>query len=393
MTWTPRSWRERPAKQLPIYPNPAQLEEVERSLAGYPALVTVQEIRQLKAHLAEVAFGRAFLLQGGDCAESFDDFSFGSVRDNFRVLLQMSEVLGRSTGLPIVKVGRVAGQFAKPRTIETETRAGVTLPAYRGDMINRFEFNPQARIPDPARMIQAYRQSNETLGYLRALSTEAKTEFFSSHEALLLPYEEALTRREPDARWPALWYDGSAHMLWIGERTRQLDGAHIEFARGIQNPLGLKCGPDLEADELRRLIDILNPENEAGRLTLVTRLGRGKVETKLPPLIRAVERAGLRVAWCCDPMHGNTMTTASGYKTRIFEDVLGEAKKFFEVHRAEGTHGGGVHFEQTGKDVVECIGGSPAILEEHLSEGLYETLCDPRLNARQALELARQLYL
>jgi 3-deoxy-7-phosphoheptulonate synthase len=407
--WSPQSWRAMPATQLPTYPEPQALLEVEKRLSEYPPLVFTGETQLLKARLAEVAQGKAFLLQGGDCAESFEEFSVKSIRDNFRVLLQMANILSASTKKPIVKVGRIAGQFAKPRSSLLETRNGVTLPAYRGDLINSFEFTPQARIPDPTRMDKAYFQSAATLSLLRAFSQESHPEvhgpeaqpieFFTSHEALLLPYEEALTR--PSASDEAgdeshlssqkHWYAGSAHMLWVGERTRQLGGAHVEFARGIENPLGLKCGPEMTADELLRLIDVLNPKNEPGRLTLVTRLGKDKVEAKLPLLIRAVQGAGRTVAWCCDPMHGNTMMTANGYKTRVFEHVLFEAKKFFEVHRQEGTYGGGVHFEQTAKDVTECIGGSPAIREEQLTEGLYETLCDPRLNASQAVELARQL--
>ncbi|MDR3606353.1 MAG: 3-deoxy-7-phosphoheptulonate synthase class II [Oligoflexia bacterium] len=382
--WSPRSWREKPAQQLPTYPDPEKLAAVERQLSAQPPLVAASETRRLKTRLTEVCQGNAFLLQGGDCAESFGESSRESIRDNFQILAEMAKIVSKHRDLPVVQVGRVAGQFAKPRSSQLETRNGMTLPAYRGDLINRFEFTREGRTPDPQRMETAYAFSAAKLEVLRTFSDE----FYTSHEALLLPYEEALTRREEDNSW----YDGSAHMLWVGERTRQLDGAHIEFARGIENPIGLKCGPDLAADELLQLIEFLNPANEPGRLTLITRMGYQKISSKLPPLIRAVQSAGHRVIWCCDPMHGNTTVTANGYKTRAFGHVLEEAKRFFEIHHAEGSHGGGLHFELTGKDVTECTGGSPEIREEHLAEGLYETLCDPRLNARQALELATQLH-
>ncbi len=446
--WTPQSWRDCPAQQMPTYPDPRKLAEVEARLAGYPPLVFAGEARQLKSKLAKVAEGKAFLLQGGDCAESFGDFRANNIRDNFRILLQMAVILTFSEKLPVIKVGRVAGQFAKPRSNNDETRDGTTLPAYRGDIINGFEFTPEARIPNPERMERAYVQSaatlnllrafaqggyadlnqvhawnlgfvkksaqnshyesiakrlDETLAFMAAMGINNETtpqirevEFFTSHEALLLPYEQAFTRRDsttarPEEGYEGDWYDCSAHMLWIGERTRQPDGAHVEFLSGVGNPLGLKCGPNMSKDDLLRLIDRLNPENEPGRLTLITRMGHDKVEGNLPRLIQTVKSAGRNVVWCCDPMHGNTVTTQNGYKTRHFSSVLTEVRKFFEIHRSEGTYPGGVHFELTGRDVVECLGGDQAITEGRLAEGLYETLCDPRLNASQSLELAFQL--
>ncbi len=425
---------------MPTYPDSAKLQEVEALLATYPPLVFAGEARGLQARLEQVSQGKAFLLQGGDCAESFQDFQATTVRDTFRVLLQMAVVLTFSQKLPVVKVGRIAGQFAKPRSNDSETRDGVCLPAYRGDIINGFEFAAHSRRPDPERMLRAYLQAAATLNLLRALaqggyadlhqvhawnlsfvkqSVQAKryeglagrleetlafmealgitsqtvpqireVNFYTSHEALLLPYEQALTRREAPS---SDWYDCSAHLLWLGDRTRQLDGAHVEFLRGITNPLGIKCGPSLAADELIRLIDILNPNNQGGRITLITRMGHEKVSTHLAPLIRKVRSEGRKVVWCCDPMHANTFTTPGGFKTRFFDHVLAEARGFFEVHRGEGTYPGGVHFELTGKDVVECLGGDQAIGEEQLGKETYETLCDPRLNASQALELAFQL--
>jgi 3-deoxy-7-phosphoheptulonate synthase len=446
--WTPETWRAKPRNQLPTYPDPRELETIETRLAGYPPLVFAGEARQLKAKLAKVVEGKAFLLQGGDCAESFDDFRANSIRDNFRILLQMAVILTFSEKLPVIKVGRVAGQFAKPRSNDTETRAGVTLPAYRGDMINGFDFTESLRIPDPKRMERAYVQSAATLNLLRAfaqggyadlhqvhawnlgfvgksvqnahyesiakrldetlafmaamgITSESspqirEVEFYTSHEALLLHYEQALTRRDSTTArvqdgYEGDWYDCSAHMLWIGERTRQPDGAHVEFLRGVKNPIGLKCGPNMDPDDLIRLVDRLNPANEPGRLTLITRMGSDKVEAGLPKLIRRIQRDGRKVLWCCDPMHGNTITTANGYKTRPFSRIIEEVRKFRQVHEAEGSYAGGVHFELTGRDVVECLGGDQAITEERLAEGLYETLCDPRLNASQALELAFQL--
>ena len=405
--WTPGSWRAKPAEQIPSYPDAAKLAAVEARLAACPPLIFAGEARRLQDRLASVASGKAFLLQGGDCAESFNDFKAKTIRDTFRIILQMAIVLGFGTKKPIVKVCRAAGQFAKPRSGVSETRNGVTLPAYRGDMVNGFEFDAAARTPDPARMERAYAQSAATLNLLRAFAQGVcasesspqirEAEFFTSHEALLLNYEQALVRRDSttaDAKkgYEGDWCDCSAHMLWVGRRTQRPDGAHIEFLRGVGNPLGLKCGPDMSAGELIKLIDILNPENIPGRLTLIVRMGHEKVKDKLPALIKKVVREGRAVVWCCDPMHGNTIVTKTGYKTRPFSDILGEARAFNEIHHAEGTYPGGVHFELTGNDVVECLGGDQAITEEHLAEGHYETLCDPRLNARQSLELAFRLF-
>ncbi len=434
--WTPDSWRAKPILQVPDYPDQAALEEVERTLSNYPPLVFAGEARALKESLGKVAEGKAFLLQGGDCAESFAEFHANNIRDTFRVLLQMAVVLTFGAALPVVKVGRMAGQFAKPRSGPTETVAGVELPSYRGDIINGIEFDEAARQPDPDRLLRAYNQAAATLNLLRAFAQggfadlhkvhrwnlefvsgsaqsaryeelsqrideslafmEAcgitpdtvpqlrETDFYTSHEALLLPYEQPMARVDS---LTGQWYGCSAHMLWIGDRTRQLDSAHVEFLRGINNPIGLKCGPSLEPDELLKLIDLLNPENEPGRLTLIARMGAGKVEQGLPKLIRAVEREGRKVVWSCDPMHGNTVKSSSGYKTRPFDRILAEVKEFFAVHRAEGSYAGGVHFEMTGQDVTECIGGAQAISEESLGDR-YHTHCDPRLNASQALELA-----
>jgi 3-deoxy-7-phosphoheptulonate synthase len=434
--WSPESWRSKPIRQVPDYPDDAAVAAVEATLHNYPPLVFAGEARRLKAALAEVQAGRSFLLQGGDCAESFAEFHPNNIRDTFRVLLQMAVVLTFGAACPVVKVSRIAGQFAKPRTADTETQNGVTLPAYRGDIINGMEFSPAARRPDPQRMIQAFSQSAATLNLLRAfaqggyadlhrvhswnqgfvasspageryqeladrltetldfmaacgLTSETtpqirETDLFTSHEALLLPYEQALTRVDSTT---GDWYDVSAHMLWIGDRTRQWDGAHVEFLRGVKNPIGLKCGPSLDPADLLRLIDALNPENEPGRLTLIARMGADKVESKLPPLIRAVAREGRNVLWCSDPMHGNTMVSSTGYKTRAVDRILAETKEFFAVHDAEGTHAGGIHLELTGQDVTECIGGAQAITETTLADR-YHTHCDPRLNASQALELA-----
>jgi len=434
--WSPSSWRGRPIRQVPEYPDPAALGVVEARLKTYPPLVFAGEARNLTAGLAQVAQGKAFLLQGGDCAESFAEFHPDNIRDTFRVLLQMSVVLTYAGALPVVKVGRIAGQFAKPRSAETETQNGVTLPSYRGDNINGMEFDEVSRTPDPARLMQAYMQSAATLNLLRAFASggyadlhnvhrwtlgfiagspageryralagritetlefmEAcgitpdsvpqlrMTDFYTSHEALLLGYEQAMTRIDSTS---GDWYDTSAHLVWIGDRTRQLDGAHIEFCRGIKNPIGLKCGPSLPEDELLKLIAALNPENKPGRLTLICRFGADKAADKLPRLIRAVTREGAKIVWSCDPMHGNTVSTQSGFKTRPFERILKEVKTFFDVHRAEGTHAGGVHFEMTGQNVTECLGGAQAISEDDLASR-YQTHCDPRLNANQALELA-----
>ncbi|BBK31114.1 3-deoxy-D-arabinoheptulosonate-7-phosphate synthase [Stella humosa] len=434
--WTPDGWRAKPAKHMPQYPDAEALARVEDTLRSYPPLVFAGEARRLKTALGKVAEGKSFLLQGGDCAESFAEFHPNNIRDTFRVLLQMAVVLTYGAACPVVKVGRLAGQFAKPRSSPTEEIGGVSLPSYLGDNINGIEFDPAVRQPDPQRMIQAFSQSAATLNLLRAfaqggyadlhqvhrwnlgfvdrsplgeryreladrltetldfmaacgLTSETtpqirETDFFTSHEALLLPYEQAMTRVDSTT---GDWYGVSAHMLWVGDRTRQPDGAHIEFLRGIKNPLGMKVGPSMDLDELIRLCDILNPENEAGRLTLIVRMGHDKVAQKLPPILRAVKREGRKVVWSCDPMHGNTIKSGSGYKTRPFDRILSEVRTFFAVNQAEGTHPGGVHFEMTGQDVTECTGGAQAISDTDLSDR-YHTHCDPRLNASQALELA-----
>ena len=433
--WSPNSWRDKPISQVPSYPDAAALKEVEGRLATFPPLVFAGEARKLKKQLATVAAGDAFLLQGGDCAESFAEHGADNIRDFFRVFLQMAVVMTFAGSQPVVKIGRVAGQFAKPRSADTETRDGVTLPSYRGDIINGTSFDEKARVPDPARQEMAYRQSAATLNLLRAFAqggyaslenvhkwmlgfvsdspqaekyeslanriTETmefmravgitsesnfalrETDFYTSHEALLLGYEEALTRVDSTS---GDWYATSGHMIWIGDRTRQPDHAHVEYARGIKNPLGLKCGPSLEPDGLLRLIDALNPENEPGRLTLIARFGADKVGDHLPKLVRAVKKEGRSVVWSCDPMHGNTIT-AAGYKTRPFDRILKEVQGFFEVHHAEGTHPGGIHIEMTGKNVTECTGGARAITAENLQDR-YHTHCDPRLNADQSIELA-----
>jgi 3-deoxy-7-phosphoheptulonate synthase len=434
--WTPDSWRAKPISQVPAYPDPAALAEAERQLSTFPPLVFAGEARDLKARLATVARGDAFLLQGGDCAESFAEHGADHIRDFFRVFLQMAVVLTHGASKPVVKVGRVAGQFAKPRSADTETIDGVELPSYRGDIINAIDFNEKARVPDPDRMLQAYRQSAATLNLLRAFSmggyaeltrihewtvgfmkgsnwypryeevarkiddaitfmgalglnpdnTPAlrQTSFFTSHEALLLGYEEALTRRDSITND---WYATSGHMLWIGDRTRQPDAAHVEYFAGIKNPIGIKCGPSLTSEDLLRLLDRLNPTDEAGRITLIARFGSDKINDHLPRLIETVQKAGRTVVWCSDPMHGNTIKASSGYKTRPFERVLSEVKSFFEIHREMGTYAGGVHIEMTGDDVTECVGGVSAVTEASLSDR-YHTYCDPRLNASQALELA-----
>ncbi len=434
--WTPDSWRQKPIQQVPSYPDIEALGAVERELAGYPPLVFAGEARKLKRALGSVAKGEAFLLQGGDCAESFAEHSADNIRDFFRLFLQMAVVLTFAGSSPVVKVGRSAGQFAKPRSSNTETIDGVELPSYRGDIINDIAFTPESRIPDPARQISAFRQSAATLNLIRAFAsggyanlenahrwmlgfvkdspqssryreiaeriTESidfmraigvnpethpemrATDFYTSHEALLLGYEQAMTRVDSTS---GDWYATSGHMLWIGDRTRQLDHAHVEYMRGIRNPIGLKCGPTLEADDLLKLIERLNPDDEAGRLTLICRFGAGKVFDNLPALVRAVKREGRTVVWSCDPMHGNTIKAASGYKTRPFEMVMSEVRDFFAVHQAEGTHAGGIHLEMTGKNVTECTGGARALTDADLSDR-YHTYCDPRLNAEQALEIA-----
>ncbi len=434
--WTPESWQGHEARHLPRYEDPTALTEAETTLANYPPLVFAGEARALKADLAQVANGHGFLLQGGDCAESFAEFHPNNIRDTFRVLLQMAVVLTFASKRPVIKVGRMAGQFAKPRSSDTETQGGVTLPSYFGDNVNGIEFDPDTRRNDPQRMVRAYSQAAATLNLLRAFAgggyanlrqvhrwtldfmgrspwadkfkdvadrigelldfMEAcgvnpetlpqleRTSFYTSHEALLLPYEQALTRQDS---LTGDWYDCSAHMVWIGDRTRFPGSAHIEFARGIGNPLGMKCGPSLEPDDLLRLLDTLNPSREAGRMTLIARFGHNKVEAGLPRLLRAVAREGHPVVWSCDPMHGNVVKSDSGYKTRPFDRILSEVKGFFAVHRAEGTHAGGIHIEMTGQDVTECVGGAVAITDEALGDR-YHTHCDPRLNAAQSLELA-----
>jgi 3-deoxy-7-phosphoheptulonate synthase len=435
-TWTPESWRSKPISQVPTYPDETSLSDAIGELRRFPPLVFAGEARRLQRLLADVADGRAFLLQGGDCAESFAEFHPNNIRDMFRVLLQMAVVLTFGAAVPVVKVGRLAGQFAKPRSADVETIDGVTLPAYRGDMINGIDFTEEARTPRPERMITAYNQSAATLNLIRAfaqggyadlhqvhlwnlgfvaespqgsryrdmadrldetlafmaacgITSETTpqirhTDFFTSHEALLLDYEQALTRVDSTT---GEWYDTSAHLLWIGDRTRQIDGAHVEFLRGVCNPVAIKIGPSCAPDELIRLLDILNPLNEAGRVTLIVRLGPQKVRQMLPLLLAAVRKEGRKVGWVSDPMHANTVKSASGFKTRHFNAILEEVRLFFEVHEAEGTHAGGVHFEMTGQDVTECVGGAQAISEANLGKR-YHTHCDPRLNANQALELA-----
>ncbi|MDX1709720.1 MAG: 3-deoxy-7-phosphoheptulonate synthase class II [Rhodovibrionaceae bacterium] len=434
--WTRDSWRAKPIQQVPDYPDKQALKEVEETLGAYPPLVFAGEARKLREDLAEVTDGRAFLLQGGDCAESFAEFNANNIRDTFKVLLQMAVVLTFGAACPVVKVGRMAGQFAKPRSAPTESQNDIELPSYRGDIVNGIEFNEGARVPDPHRMLRAYNQAAATLNLLRAFAQggladlhkvhrwnlefvadssqgaryeelaqridetlafmEAcgltadnvpqmrETEFYTSHEALLLPYEEALTRVDS---LTGRAYDCSAHFLWIGDRTRNIDEAHVEFLRGVENPIGLKCGPSMEPSELLQLLDVLNPKNEPGRITLISRMGAGKVSERLPALVRAVQREGRQVIWSCDPMHGNTVKSATGFKTRPFDRILTEVREVFAVHRAEGSYAGGVHFEMTGQDVTECLGGAQQIDEERLGDR-YHTHCDPRLNANQALELA-----
>ncbi len=435
--WTPASWRAKPAKHIPEdYPSVEKLAEVETTLSGYPPLVFAGEARRLKQRLGDVANGKAFLLQGGDCAESFAEFHPDNLRDMFRVLMQMAVVMTYGGGKPVVKVGRIAGQFGKPRSSPIEERDGVTLPSYRGDNINGMAFTEKSRTPNPKRLLQAYAQSASTLNLLRAFSTGgyadlrnihkwtlgfvantaqtkryqelcdkisdamdfmaacgvnaetvpqmASTELYTSHEGLLLGYEQAMTRIDSTS---GRWYDTSAHMLWIGDRTRQLDGAHVEFLSGIENPIAMKCGPTLKPDELIRICDKLNPNNEPGRLTLINRFGHDNVGKHLPALAQAIQREGKSVVWSCDPMHGNTLKTDSGYKTRPFDRILSEVRNFNDVLHAENCYPGGVHFEMTGQNVTECIGGASAVTEGDLSSR-YHTHCDPRLNADQALELA-----
>ncbi|HKF99980.1 MAG TPA: 3-deoxy-7-phosphoheptulonate synthase class II [Xanthobacteraceae bacterium] len=439
--WTPDSWRNKPIVQVPEYPDQAALQEVDGNLRNFPPLVFVKEVRDLKNKLAEVVDGTRFLLQGGDCAESFKEHKTDYIRDYFQLFLQMALILTFAGDMNVVKVGRVAGQFAKPRSSPMEKRDGTELLSYHGDIINGPEFKPEARQPDPRRQLQAYRQSAATLNFLRALldggyasldnvhrwelkfmggtpvekryqalADEIKrtvevnallgitaentlalrtTSFYTSHEALLLSYEQALTRRD-EAMGSGEYVATSGHFLWIGDRTRQPGGAHVEFCRGIVNPIGLKCGPSLESDELLRLLDILNPKEEAGRLTLICRFGAEKIEKHLPALIRAVKKAGRKVVWCCDPMHGNTIAATTGYKTRPVDKIIREIEHFFAIHAAEDNYPGGVHLEITGQNVTECIGGATKITEADLARQ-YDTGCDPRLNAAQSLELAFQI--
>ena len=433
--WTKSSWRDKPRIQMPDYPDQDALRAVEAELSRYPLLVFAGEARRLRKHLAAAGRGEAFLLQGGDCAESFEQFSSDMIRDTFKVMLQMAIVLTHGAKVPVIKLGRMAGQFAKPRSAPTETVDGVELPSYRGDIINELAFTPEARIPDPKKMLRAYTQAAATLNLIRAFSTGGyadvhqvhgwtlgftesekaekyreianrisdtldfmaaagvtsetahtlqSVEYYTSHESLLLEYEEALCRQDSQT---GKWLAGSGHMIWIGDRTRQPDGAHVEFARGVQNPIGLKCGPTMTSDDLKLLMHKLNSENEEGRLTLIARFGAGNVGEHLPRLIKTVQEEGANVVWTCDPMHGNTIKSSSGYKTRPFDSVLREVREFFAVHGAEGTVPGGVHFEMTGQDVTECTGGVRAVQDEDLSDR-YHTACDPRLNASQSLELA-----
>jgi 3-deoxy-7-phosphoheptulonate synthase len=433
--WSTSSWRAKPRIQMPDYPDQAALEAVEAQLSRYPVLVFAGEARRLKKHLAAAGRGEAFLLQGGDCAESFEQFSSNAIRDTFKVMLQMAIVLTHGAKVPVIKLGRMAGQFAKPRSANMETVDGVELPSYRGDIINDLDFTPEARIPNPEKMLRAYTQAAATLNLIRAFSTGGyadvhqvhgwtlgftdsdraskyrevanrisdtldfmaaagvnsdtahtlqSVEFYTSHESLLLEYEQALCRQDS---MTGDWLAGSGHMIWIGDRTRQPDGAHVEFASGVMNPIGLKCGPTMTSEDLKLLMAKLNPKNEEGRLTLIARFGAGAVGDHLPRLIKTVQEEGANVVWTCDAMHGNTIKSSSGYKTRPFDSVLREVREFFGVHAAEGTVPGGVHFEMTGQDVTECTGGVRAVSDEDLSDR-YHTACDPRLNASQSLELA-----
>jgi 3-deoxy-7-phosphoheptulonate synthase len=435
--WTPSSWRDFPIKQQPIYQDMKKVKSVEKELSGYPPLIFAEEARRLKTQLADVANGKAFLLQGGDCAESFNAFNANNIKSLFQVMMQMAVVMTFSGGKPVVKVGRIAGQFAKPRSSDTEIIDGVEYPSYRGDIVNDIEADAKARIPNPKKLLKAYNQSAATLNLLRAfarggmadlhkvhswnlnymkdhtlgekyeeLATKisdslkfmescgitsqntaqlAQTTLFTSHEALLLNYEEALTRKDS---LTGDWYDCSAHMLWIGDRTRGLDEAHIEFFRGIKNPIGCKVGPSMQEDELIKLIDTLNPENEAGRLNLIVRMGASKIADHFPKLLKKVESEGKKVVWSCDPMHGNVEKTSNGFKTRDFANILSEVKQFFQIHKAQGSIPGGIHLEMTGQDVTECTGSASSAVTEESLGSRYHTQCDPRLNADQSLELA-----
>ena len=435
MQWSPNSWRAKKAIHIPHYQDEEELNDVLFKIAKYPPLVFAGEARMLENKLAEVSNGKAFLLQGGDCAESFSDFHPDNIRDSFKVILQMAVVLTFGAACPIVKVGRIAGQFAKPRSQDVEKIDDIELESYKGDIINGIEFNEASRNPNPQRLFQAYNQSAATLNLLRAFAQGGfanlhkihqwnlsfvehdkaekfkqmskrideclafmnacgindknvrqlyETDFFTSHEALLLPYEEALTRIDSTT---GKWYDVSAHMLWVGDRTRQFDGAHIEFVKGIGNPIGIKIGPSINIEELLKIIDIINPDNTAGRISLICRMGADKIMTKLPNVLKSVKKEGKKVVWTCDPMHGNTIKSNSGYKTRPLTNIISEIQQFFQIHRSIGTYPGGVHLEMTGQDVTECMGGLQKITDSDL-KNRYHTYCDPRLNASQSLELA-----
>jgi 3-deoxy-7-phosphoheptulonate synthase len=434
--WKINSWKNYPVKHIPDYPNKKELDGVLQKIKDFPPLVFAGETRHLKEQLADVVDGKAFLLQGGDCAESFAEFHPDNIRDTFKLILQMSLVLTYSASLPVIKLGRIAGQFSKPRSAPTENIDGIELPSYLGDNINGIEFNAKSRIPDPKRLFKAYSQSASTLNLIRAFanggfadlkmvhtwnlgfikkSPEAKkfkeledkisdalafmdacginsdfnrrlktVNFWTSHEALLLPFEQSMTRVDSTT---GEYHDTSAHFVWIGDRTRQLDGGHVEFCRGIENPIGIKCGPTLKSEDLINLCNKINPKNEKGKITLISRFGHDNVGKYLPKLIKAIKNEGLNVIWSCDPMHGNTIKATSGYKTRPFNNVVNEVKNFFACHQSEGSYAGGLHIEMTGQDVTECTGGAQKILDQDLSHR-YHTHCDPRLNANQALELA-----
>tara|TARA_B100001758_G_C18349272_1_gene578882 strand:- start:58 stop:1422 length:1365 start_codon:yes stop_codon:yes gene_type:complete len=438
MTWKPNSWRNYPVVQMPTYPDESKVNSVEAKLSFKPPLVFAGEVQALKKSLALAEKGNAFILQGGDCAESFSQFSANGIRDTFKVLLQMAVILTYGSSIPIIKIGRIAGQFAKPRSSDVEIIDGIELPSYRGDMINDMEFNKTARQPDPQRLIDGYEQSAATLNLIRAFAQGGmanlekvhewtlgflnntpetdkyreianriseslnfmkacgltsssvpqlrETDFFTSHEALLLNYEEALTREDTITAEKG-WYATSAHLLWVGDRTRQFDHGHIEYLSGIQNPVGIKCGPSLEKDDLIRLLDKVNPNNESGKVVLICRMGSEKVNEHLPKLIKNIKANGKNVTWCCDPMHGNTIKASNGYKTRRVAEILNEVNNFFLVHKSEGTLPGGVHFEMTGSNVTECLGGANEVKESDLGSR-YHTHCDPRLNGSQSLELA-----
>jgi len=384
MTWSPDSWRSCEARQQPRYPDPDALVAAERELAAYPPLVAFGQIDALKAAIGAAQKGRAFLLQGGDCAESFAEFSPENIEGNFALIEAMAARIAAASGLEMIRVGRMAGQFAKPRSAPAETRGAITLPAYRGDIINGIAFEEAARRPDPERMFRAYAQAAATLSRLDGLAAAAGTAFHTSHEALLLPFEQALVRADPAT---GRTYATSAHFLWIGDRTRFPGSAHVEFARGISNPIGIKCGPSLEAGMLLALLDILNPAREPGRITLIARMGHDRAAAALPPLIRAVRHSGHPVLWSCDPMHGNTVRTRNGYKTRPLERILAETRAFFAAAAGEGIACGGLHFEMTGRDVAECTGLGVELTEADMADR-YHTHCDPRLNPAQAMAVA-----